>query len=101
MCYNMVSFFRWCFLRVSYGVVSSFGCFPALLSTLVGWAAMVRGLRGVLVMGGSLRWILARLARVSKWSPEPDPCLSSMSVQVKVGCITSFPQLVKHIYEGM
>ena len=42
-----------------------------------------------------------RLTIEIKWSPEADPCLSSMSVQVKVGCMASFPQLVKYIYEGV
>ena len=100
-CYNTISFLSWCFLIVSYSSISSLGCLPALLSAIVGWAAMGGGLRGILAMGGSLWGILTRLTRVSKWSPEADPCLSSMSVKVKVCCITSFPQLVKHVYEGV
>ena len=42
-----------------------------------------------------------RLTMVTKWCPDPNPCLSSMCVQVKVGCLASFPQLVKCIYERM
>ena len=68
-CY-MVSFFSLFFLMVSYGVFSSLGCFSALLLAVVRWAAMVGEWMGVLAMGGSLRWVLSRLARVSKWSPE-------------------------------
>ena len=69
---------------------------------------MGRGVRRILVVGGSVGGILAslggiltRLSKVSKWSPKANPCLSSMSVQVKVGCVASFPQLVEHLDEGM
>ena len=41
------------------------------------------------------------LSIVSKWSPDANPCLSSVCVQVNVGCITSFPQLVKYVYKGV
>ena len=69
---------------------------------------MGRGARRILVVGGSVGGILAslggiltRLSKVSKWSPKADPCLSSVNFQVKVGCVTSFPQLVEHVDEGM
>ena len=89
------------FLWGYYCIISSFACFSALLSAVVGWAEIVRGLRGVLAMGESMMWVLARIARVSLGSPESYPCLSSMSIQVEVGCISSFPQLVEHIDEGV
>ena len=82
-----------------------------LLSAIIGWATIGRGARRILVVGGSVGGILAslaslggiltRLSKVSKWSPKDDPCLSSVSFQVEVGCVASFPQLVEHVDEGM
>ena len=69
---------------------------------------MGKGGWGILAIGGSLGGILTslggiltRLTKVSKWSPKADPCLSSVSFQVEVGCVASFPQLVEHVDEGM
>ena len=41
------------------------------------------------------------MTKLSKLNPEAYPCLSSVSVQVKVGYKTSFAQLVKLSYKGM
>ena len=84
----MIYFLSGFFLSVSDSGISSFCCFPTLLPAIVGWAAMGRGLRRI-------------LKRLTKLNSKAYLCLSSLSVQVEVGCKASFAQLVVLSYKGM
>ena len=87
----MINFISGFLISVSDSGISSFCCFPTLRPATVGWATM----------GGRLRRILKRLIKLTKLNPKAYPCLSSLSVQVEVGCKASFTQLVILSYKGM